>query len=109
MPDKKNRFKLPDVHAYVESLKSPWQTMQQDVAEALAIIATETNRPLSQIKFIDKVERQGDAMVFSFPDWHAPVEQYFIQQYGEEQGRHIFEKVVIQLFRRARDTSLTIH
>lgn len=83
--------------------------MQQDVDAALAIIEFETEKSVSQIKLIDKVEHQDNAMVFSFPDWHEPVEQYFVEQYGKEQGSFIFEKVVIQLYRRARGTVEYVH
>ncbi len=105
----KARLSMPGEQDYLEELKSPWKTMQQDIAAALAIINSETDMPFTQISFIKKVEQCGNTLEFSFPDWHMPVESYFVNQYGKEEGSYIFDKVVIQLFKRARGTQVALH
>jgi len=108
MKNKNNvrKFSHDDALEYVEALKAPWQTMQRDISFAMEIIQAEA---AENITFINKIEQVDNEIHFSFPDWHAPVEAHFIAQYGKAEGSFIFDKVVMQLFKRAQGETNYVH
>lgn len=106
---KNKDFSHDDALAYIKALKTPWQTMQHDISLALEIIRAEVEQPIQQVALLDKVEHVENEIHFSFPDWHAPVEAHFVAQYGKAQGSFIFDKVLMQLFKRAQGETRNLH
>ena len=99
-------FSFDDAVAYVEALKTPWRTMHADMDAARAIIAAQTDEPVA---VIDKVEQVANALHFSFPDWHGPLEAHFVNRYGKSEGSFIFDKVIMHLFKQARSETRQLH
>ena len=99
-----------DFDQYIAELKTPWKTMGPDIETALTIIGkhTEANEDIGNFEVLS-VTVNGDETEISFPDWQDELEKAYIHQYGINNGRLIFKKVMMQLFLIARGTAQQLH
>ena len=99
-----------DFKKYITELKTPWKTMGPDIDTALDIISkhAKTDTDIGDLELIS-VSDKGHEAEISFPDWQNELEKVFIHQYGLNDGRQIFKKVVMRLFLLSRGTAQQVH
>ena len=99
-----------DFEQYITELKTPWKTMGPDIDTALTIIGKHTQEDEEIGNFeVLSISVNGDETEISFPEWQDELEKVFIHQYGLNDGRLIFKKVMMQLFLIARGTAQQLH
>jgi hypothetical protein len=97
-----------DFETYIDTLKEPWRTMDQDMQLAYEIIL-QTHDADEKVCLLDITHAGDDEYHMHFPKWQELVESSLVQQYGDEQGRLIFQKVVMRLFQQTRNTAPALH
>lgn len=100
-----------DMAQYIAELKTPWLTMGPDMDMALSII-TKHKRPgdgePSSVELLS-VSHDADETLIRFPDWQSEVEREFVRQYGLDNGRLIFKKVVMRLYQLSKGSAQNLH
>ena len=91
---------------FLAEIKSPWQTMDQDMALAQRIISVHQD-PSNTVPLFITTQQGTNEIQVSCPRWHQEVENALIDRYGQSRGRLIFNKVIMRLFQMAR--GLPIH
>ena len=97
-----------DFERYITELKTPWKTMGPDIDTALSIIGKHADSDIGELELVEVSDKGGETEI-SFPDWQNELEKVFVQQYGLNDGRQIFKKVVMRLFLMSRGTAQQLH
>ncbi|MDH5180406.1 MAG: hypothetical protein OEY07_12115 [Gammaproteobacteria bacterium] len=99
-----------DLAQYIAELKTPWKTMSSDMDTALSIINkyTRTESSIETVELFSISDNEHETEI-SFPEWHIEVENVFIDQYGRDSGKQIFNKVIMRLYLLARGKAQHLH
>ena len=99
-----------DLGQFVSELKTPWKTMGTDMDTALTIITNhaKTEIELERLELVS-IRLYDQSMQLNFPNWQSEVEQAFIDQYGLNHGKLIFNKVMMRLFLMAKGEAQRLH
>ncbi|MGD8925413.1 MAG: hypothetical protein PVG20_01100 [Thioalkalispiraceae bacterium] len=96
-----------DFDLFVLELKTPWKTMNHDMDTALKII---TSHARFEMKLeLLTVSGNGDELEFDFPRWQTEMEKTFVDQYGLNQGKLIFNKVMMRLYLMSKGSAQPLH
>lgn len=87
-----------DFEKYISDLKAPWKTMGCDMNTARLIIDRLAEDEIDLLSISDDAHE----VKISFPDWQSEIEQTFINQYGQANGKEIFKKVMMRFFLLSR-------
>ena len=98
-----------DFKEYLEEIKKPWKTMNQDIDKALEIISLTDNKSINPLLFSEELDNFKDHVTIHFPNWHDHIEAHFIEQYGTKEGSIIYDKVVMQLYKTAKGERVYMH
>ena len=100
-----------DLEELISTLKRPWKTMNADMDTALTIISNhaKTEFDLEQMPLLNVMQESDDELYVEFPDWQQDIEDRFLHQYGLNQGRLIFNKVMMRLYQMAKGTEQQLH
>lgn len=96
-----------DLSAYVSELKTPWKTMGPDMDTAFKIISHHAKTEL-ELELLS-VSAEGGELAITFPDWQSQMEKAFVEQYGLNNGRTIFNKVMMRLYLMSKGQAQPLH
>jgi hypothetical protein len=86
-----------DFDLFISELKRPWGTMDQDMQLAYEIILQTHDEDEDDVCLLNIKHTDNDEYQLEF------------RQYGEAQGRLIFQKVVMRLFQQSRNSADALH
>ena len=98
-----------DFDLFISELKRPWGTMEQDMQLAYEIILQTHDEEEDDVCLLNIKHTDNDEYQLEFPKWQQLVESSLIRQYGESQGRLIFQKVVMRLFQQSKNRADALH
>jgi len=99
-----------DIDELLNTLKTPWKTMNSDMDTARTIISNHAKTEI-EIKSAPLLSfiGQGNDIEITFPSWQGDVEKTFLHQYGLIDGKLIFNKVLMRIFQLAKGTEQQLH
>jgi len=96
-----------DLAIFVSELKTPWKTMSSDMETALKII---TNHARTEMDLeLLTLSKDGEEIELTFPDWQTQMEKTFVEQYGLNKGRMVFNKVMMRLYLMSKGQAQPLH
>jgi len=98
---------VDDIEGFVAELKTPWKTMEADMDKVLTIITNHAKTEFDLGLIIIRLDENN--MDVEFPAWQNEIEKYFINQYGVNNGKLIFNKVLMRLFQMSKGTEQQLH
>ena len=97
-----------DLEGMIAELKTPWKTMEEDMNQALIIISRHAKTEFDLGLVTIHLNTDEDTEL-EFPDWQNEIEKHFVNQYGLNDGKLIFNKVLMRLFQMSRGTEQQLH